>query len=90
MIIKAMTINSYARMPTYASAGAACFDLYACERVQLHPGSTRSVATGLALEIPPGFAIKVHGRSGMWFGHSIRLGNCTGIIDSDYRGELRV
>ena len=88
MNIKRLTLT--ARIPTYATDGAACFDLYAdtTEPITLH--DTVNIGTGLAFEIPEGHAMLVYSRSGHGFHYGVRLANCVGVIDSDYRGEVRV
>jgi dUTP pyrophosphatase len=77
-------------MPTRAYAGDAGLDLAACERVELGPGERALVATGLAVAIPEGFAGFVQPRSGLAAEHGISIVNTPGLIDSGYRGELRV
>ena len=77
-------------LPTRAYAGDAGLDLYACEPVRLEPGERASVATGVAVEIPPGQAGLVLPRSGLAARHGIALVNAPGLIDSGYRGELCV
>jgi len=81
-----------ARLPTYGTAGAACFDLYAVMDfpVEVYSGTCVTVNTGLAFEIPEGFVMLVYSRSGHGFNSDVRLSNCVGVIDSDYRGELKV
>jgi dUTP pyrophosphatase len=77
-------------VPTRAYAGDAGLDLAACERVQLGPGERASVATGLAVAIPDGYAGFVQPRSGLALRHGITLVNTPGLVDSGYRGELKV
>jgi dUTP pyrophosphatase len=77
-------------MPSRAYAGDAGLDLAACERVELAPGERALVATGLAVAIPPGHAGFVQPRSGLAADHGISIVNTPGLIDSGYRGELRV
>src|SRR3982750_1456158 len=80
-----------ARLPSVAHAGDAGLDLYAAERQTLGPAGGRgSVGTGLAVEIPPGHAGLVLPRSGLAAEHGIALVNAPGLIDSGYRGEVRV
>jgi dUTP pyrophosphatase len=79
-----------ARVPTRANEGDAGLDLYAAERAILAPGDRASVATGIAIEIPPGHAGLVLPRSGLAARHGIALVNAPGLIDSGYRGEIRV
>jgi dUTP pyrophosphatase len=77
-------------VPTRAYAGDAGLDLAACERVQLGPGERAAVATGLAVAIPDGYAGFVQPRSGLALRHGITLVNTPGLVDSGYRGELKV
>jgi dUTP diphosphatase len=74
--------------PAYASAGAAGADLRASEALSLAPGERAAVPTGLRLQIPPGHVGLVWPRSGLALRHGIDT--LAGVIDSDYRGELRV
>jgi dUTP pyrophosphatase len=77
-------------MPARAYAGDAGLDLSACERVELAPGARALVSTGLAVAIPEGCAGFVQPRSGLAAEHGISIVNTPGLIDSGYRGELRV
>ena len=77
-------------MPTRAYAGDAGLDLSACERVELAPGERALVGTGLAVAIPEGYAGFVQPRSGLATRHGISIVNTPGLVDSGYRGELRV
>lgn len=85
-------IHPGARMPTYATSGAACFDLYAVSDIphELYQGTSVTIPTGLIFDIPEGYVLLVYSRSGHGFKHSVRLSNCVGVIDSDYRGEVQV
>jgi len=75
-------------LPEYASAAAAGADLRASEAVELAPGARAAVATALRLEIPPGHVGLVWPRSGLAVRHGVDT--LAGVIDSDYRGELKV
>jgi len=75
-------------VPVYSTPGAAGADLTAAEAVTLAPGERAAVATGLHLEIPPGHVGLVWPRSGLAVKHGIDT--LAGVIDSDYRGEVRV
>jgi dUTP pyrophosphatase len=77
-------------LPQQAYAGDAGLDLAACERVLLGPGERAMVATGLAVAIPSGYAGYVQPRSGLAADHGITIVNSPGLVDSGYRGELRV
>jgi dUTP pyrophosphatase len=77
-------------LPERAYAGDAGLDLAACERVELAPGQRAVVGTGLAVAIPDGHAGFVQPRSGLADRHGISIVNAPGLIDSGYRGELKV
>lgn len=78
-------------LPSYATAGAACFDLHALGGdIAIPPGSWVKLRTGLAVSLPPNLSMLIYSRSGHGFNHGIRLANCVGVIDSDYKGEILV
>jgi dUTP pyrophosphatase len=77
-------------VPRRAYEGDAGFDLAACERVELAPGERATVGTGLAVAVPDGFAGFVQPRSGLAERHGITIVNSPGLVDSGYRGEVRV
>ena len=79
-----------AHLPEQAYEGDAGMDLAACETVTIDPGERAVVPTGLAVEIPDGFAGFVQPRSGLAVRHGIGIVNSPGLIDSGYRGEIRV
>ena len=79
-----------ARIPTRAHDGDAGLDLCAIEPELIAPGARVSIGTGIAVEMPPGHAGLVLPRSGLALRHGIALVNAPGLIDSGYRGELRV
>lgn len=79
-----------ALVPTRAHEGDAGLDLYACEAAHIGPGERWSVGTGIAIEVPDGHAGLVLPRSGIAREHGITLVNAPGLIDSGYRGEVRV
>ena len=83
-------LASGARLPTRAYSDDAGLDLYAAESARLAPGERASVGTGLAIEVPAGYAGLVLPRSGLAARHGIALVNAPGLIDAGYRGELRV
>jgi dUTP pyrophosphatase len=78
-------------LPTRGTSGSAGFDLASAEPdFVLAPGERRLVATGLAIELPPGWEGQVRPRSGLALRHGLTMPNAPGTIDSDYRGELKV
>jgi dUTP pyrophosphatase len=77
-------------VPVRAYTGDAGLDLAACERVELGPGERAVVGTGLAVAIPEGYAGYVQPRSGLAAKHGISMVNTPGLVDSGYRGELKV
>ena len=77
-------------LPSYAYAGDAGLDLRSSEDVTLEPFERRLISTGLAIAIPEGYAGFVQPRSGMALQHGLSMANTPGLIDSHYRGELKV
>jgi dUTP pyrophosphatase len=77
-------------VPIRAYSGDAGLDLAACERVELGPGERATVGTGLAVAIPGGYAGYVQPRSGLAARNGITIVNSPGLVDSGYRGELRI
>ena len=77
-------------VPARAYEGDAGLDLASCERVVLEPGARATVGTGLAVAVPDGHAGFVQPRSGLAARHGITIVNTPGLVDSGYRGELRV
>jgi dUTP pyrophosphatase len=88
--LRVTLLNEGARLPARAHDGDAGLDLHAAERATIEPGARAAVGTGIAVEIPPGHAGLVLPRSGLAARHGIALVNAPGLIDSGYRGELRV
>lgn len=85
-----MKLKAEARLPSRAHEGDAGLDLYACEAAHIGPGERWSIGTGVGVAIPEGHAGLVLPRSGLARDHGIALVNAPGLIDSGYRGELRV
>lgn len=87
MKIKLLTKN--AKMPTRGSAEAAGWDLYSANEtvIKIKPHSVYKIPTGIAGEIPSGCYGGIYPRSGLATKDGLRLANCVGVIDSDYRGE---
>lgn len=90
MTLRVARLDARARLPTRAHPGDAGLDLYAIEPAVLAPGERASIPTGIALEITPGHAGLVLPRSGLAARHGISVVNAPGLIDADYRGEVRV
>ena len=93
MNVKIKKLYDNAVIPTEGSKKAAGHDLYACldsDEVVIYPHTTLLVKTGIAMEIPEGYYGGVYARSGLSSKKGLRPGNCVGVIDSDYRGEIKV
>ena len=105
MRLSYMRLHPEAQAPVYASAGAANFDLHAiidgCDgddnagaaggnTLSIPAGNSGHVRTGLAFEVPAGYVLAIYSRSGHGFKDGVRLSNCVGQIDSDYRGEVMI
>ena len=96
--IKVKLLSEESVMPVYSSEDAACFDLGAItvgdgegfSSVVIPEDSARVFGTGIAVEIPKGYCLEIYSRSGHGFNKDLRLSNCVGIIDADYRGEIKV
>ncbi len=88
--LRVRRLNERAILPTRAYPGDAGLDLYAAEEAVLGPGERASIGTGIAVEIPDGQAGLVLPRSGLAARHGIAIVNAPGLIDSGYRGEIRV
>jgi dUTP pyrophosphatase len=83
-------LSAAARPPAQAHEGDAGYDLHAAEAVTIGPGERAGVGTGIAVAIPEGQAGLVVPRSGLAARHGISVVNAPGLIDSGYRGEVRV
>lgn len=90
--VRVKKLNENAVLPTYGSAEAAGADLYACmkETVSIAPGQSAWIDTGIAMEIPKGCAGLIFARSSLGVKRGLAPANKVGVIDSDYRGEIRV
>lgn len=90
--IKIKKINKEAKLPTHGSEYSAGYDLYACIPTEtiVKPFSTLEVGTGLAMALPEGTFGAIYARSGLATREHLRPANCVGIIDSDYRGEIKI
>ena len=100
MKIKVKKLYPDAQLPTYATDGSAAFDFYAyapngfeslggMEKTKWLVG-TDTLETGISIEVPEGHVMLIYSRSGHGFNHNVRLANCVGVIDSDYRGAIKV
>lgn len=85
MHVKIKKLHPNATIPTYATDGSACLDVTVAEYL-----GDDTYSTGLAFEIPEGHVMLVFGRSGLAFKHGARLANAVAVIDSDYRGDVRI
>lgn len=85
-------LNSKATLPTYGSAYAAGADLYACTdgEITIKPHETVLIPTGLAMELPEGYAGLIYARSGLATKKGLAPANKVGVVDCDYRGEVKV
>ena len=90
--LKIKRISSLAKMPTYATVGAAGMDLYAANEkpITLMPLERHLIPLGFTMELPQGYEAQIRPRSGMAIKHGITLSNCVGTVDEDYRGEVCV
>jgi len=88
--MKIKKLKENARIPTYGSAAAAGVDLYSTENYIIHPGECQLVDTGLAIAIPHGYFGGIFPRSGLSVKNGLRLANCVGVVDEDYRGPIKV
>ena len=90
--VRVKILRKGAQLPTYGSALAAGYDLYACldTDVQIAPGKTEKIGTGLAIAVPEGYFGAIFARSGLAAKEGLRPANCVGVADSDYRGEYIV
>lgn len=96
MQINVKKLAPSATLPTYATDGSGCFDIYAhfdnpdSGYAIAHPGTPAVIDTKLAFKVPEGYAMLIFSRSGHGFKQDVRLANCVGVLDSDYIGELKV
>lgn len=90
--VKIKKLNENAVIPTYGSEYSAGADLYACvpDSISIAAGETVLVPTGLAMEIPEGYAGLIYARSGLASKKGLAPANKVGVIDADYRGEIMV
>ena len=92
MEVKVKKLNERAKLPTFGTNFSAGADLYCVEKekMSVYPHETKLVGTGISMEIPTGYVGLVFPRSGLACKRDLCLANCVGVIDSDYRGEIKV
>lgn len=92
MKINIKRLTETAILPERGSAYAAGYDLFADvnESVEIQPHETKMIGTGLVMEIPEGYFGGVFARSGLSSKEGLRPANCVGVVDADYRGEVKV
>lgn len=92
MKINIKRLTETAKLPERGSEYAAGYDLFADveKSVEIKPTETRMIGTGVAMEIPEGYFGGIFARSGLSTKEGLRPANCVGVVDSDYRGEIRV
>ena len=90
MQIDIIKLTENTKVPTYGTPGSAGFDFYSTEYGQVTYGSPVVFGTGIVMSIPENHALLVFSRSGHGFKDNVRLSNSVGVIDSDYRGEVKV
>lgn len=89
MKLNVLRMHKDVKLPKYTTDGSGCFDIYS-DKVVDASDRTETHSTGLKFEVPEGYVMLVFSRSGHGFNKDIRLANCVGVIDSDYRGEVKV
>lgn len=93
MTLNIKKLNDNAIIPKAATGGSAGMDLYACLDldVVLKPGERALIPTGIAIALPDSsYVAYIYARSGLAIKNGITLSNCVGVVDSDYRGEIKV
>ena len=92
MRINIKKLTDTAVLPDRGSAYAAGYDLFAdvAEALEIQPHQTVMIPTGLAMELPEGYWGGIFARSGLAAKESLRPANCVGVVDADYRGEVKV
>jgi dUTP pyrophosphatase len=92
MTVKIKKLNEKAIIPTYGTEFSAGADLYACidGEIAVKPSETVFIGTGLSAEIPEGYGAFIYARSGLACKKGLAPANKVGVIDSDYRGEIKI
>ena len=90
--IKVKKLTQLAKLPVYSSEFAAAADLFSAEEtdITIRPGETALIHTGIAMEIPVGYAGFIYARSGLASKKGLAPANKVGVVDADYRGEVMV
>lgn len=88
--LKVKKLHKEARIPKQATVESAGFDLHTAEDFTINPGEHRAVSTGLAFELPTGYAMLLYPRSGNAKKFGLTLSNAVGVVDADYRGEVKI
>ena len=88
--MKIKLLSDKAMIPYRGSEEAAGYDLYSIDSVDINPGECKLISTGIAIQLPTGYFGAIFPRSGTAVKRGLRLANCVGVIDSDYRGEVKV
>lgn len=88
--LKVKKLHKEARIPQQATVDSAGFDLHTVEDFTINPGEHRAVSTGLAFELPSGYAMLLYPRSGNAKKFGLTLSNAVGVVDADYRGEVKI
>ena len=88
--VRFQRVHANAQVPSRGSENAAGYDLHAAENAFIPPFGTATIRTGLKVSFPSHLSLLIFSRSGMGFKKNVRLANCVGVIDADYRGEIMV
>ena len=88
LVVKVKLLNNLAKAPDFKSDKAAGSDVQSMIDVTIMSGSSALIPIGIAVEPPEGYMLEAVGRSGLGCKNGLRLANCVGIIDNDYRGEI--
>ncbi|MCD5407078.1 MAG: dUTP diphosphatase [Desulfotomaculum sp.] len=89
-LVKIKKLNLQAQIPKHATAQSAGFDLHCIQKFDVRPGEHCTIGTGLAFEIPSGYAMFIYPRSGNAKKYGLTLSNAVGVVDADYRGEIKI
>jgi dUTP pyrophosphatase len=90
MIVKVKKLDRSASLPEYAHPGDAGMDLFAKANLEIPPGESRLVGTGIAIELPAATEAQIRPRSGLALKHTVTVLNSPGTVDEGYRGEVGV